>query len=75
MLEYTDKQLSKMRYYYKELQDKLKKSPNSLCINNALVRIEEILNLPKTVSSVDIDNTPENSTLLDFINQNNDFNL
>jgi hypothetical protein len=42
-----------MRYYLSELREKLAKYPESLCLRNGIARIEEILELPKTIESVD----------------------
>lgn len=52
-MEYTENDRARMRYYLLELREKLAKYPESLCVRNGIARIEEILELPKTIESVD----------------------
>lgn len=50
---YTIEDKSRMRYWLKELKDKLAKNPDSLTLRNGIARVEEILEVPRTVESVD----------------------
>ena len=52
-MDYSEADKSRMRYFYKEMQDKLNKHPNSLCLINGLSHIERVLGLPKTVTAID----------------------
>jgi hypothetical protein len=51
--DYTEQDKSRMRYYYKELQEKFQKHPESLVLRNGIAHIEKVLNLPTTTTSVD----------------------
>jgi hypothetical protein len=50
---YTDQDRSRMKYYLPELEEKLIKYPKSITLKNAIVHIRKILDLPKTIDSID----------------------
>jgi hypothetical protein len=50
---YSPSNQSKQRYYIKELYDALSKHPKSITLNNGIVRLEQLLNIPPTLKYID----------------------
>ncbi|MGL6131845.1 MAG: hypothetical protein ACRCZ9_09560 [Fusobacteriaceae bacterium] len=52
---YTQEEISKYKYYLKELKDLKVKYPKSLAIHNGIVELERRLGLPPTLAKQSID--------------------
>jgi hypothetical protein len=52
-MEYSEKDLKRMRYYLPELEEKFRQNPRSLVLRNGIAHIREVLGLPKTISRID----------------------
>ncbi len=47
------KERSRMTFYLKELRDKFNQHPDSLCIRNGIIALEDRLGLRRSISPVD----------------------
>jgi hypothetical protein len=53
MDDYTEEDKARMRYYYKEMVEKLKLYPQSFPLRNGIAYLEKVLGLPKTIAPID----------------------
>jgi hypothetical protein len=61
-----EKDRSRMLYYLKEMREKFSKHPESLCLRNGIVALEDRLRLPRSIAPCDpiefIENLQNNET-------------
>jgi hypothetical protein len=52
-MDYSEQDLSRMRYFLPELEEKFKQNPRSLVLRNGIAHIRKVLGLPQTVTPID----------------------
>lgn len=51
--DYTQQDLSRMRYYLVDMEEKFKKYPQSLALRNGIAHIRNVLGMERTVEPID----------------------